>query len=33
MSYFRKLLAEDSIVGGVFSRNIGKMLYNIRASA
>lgn len=32
-TYFRKLLAEDSIVGGVFTRNIGKMLYKIRASA
>jgi hypothetical protein len=32
-TYFRKLLAEDSIVGGVFTRNIGKMLYRIRASA
>ena len=26
-------MAEDSIVGGVFARNIGKMLYKIRASA
>lgn len=31
-TYFRKLLAEDSIVGGVFTRNIGKMLYRIRRS-
>lgn len=31
-TYFRKLLAEDSIIGGVFCRNIGKMLYKIRTS-
>lgn len=25
-------MADDSIVGGVFSRNIGKMLYKIRTT-
>lgn len=29
-SYFRNLIAEDSIVGGVFTRNVGKMLYKVR---
>ena len=29
-SHFRNLIAEDSIVGGVFTRNVGKMLYKVR---
>jgi len=29
---FRNFLAEDSIIGGIFSRNISKLLYKIRKS-
>ena len=27
---FRELIACDSIIGGIFTRNVGKLLYNIR---
>jgi hypothetical protein len=29
---FRNFIAEDSIIGGIFARNISKLLYKIRKS-